>query len=239
VQWREPHDPTLPESIYRAPVAPLRLQLVKQRDPSGAKSASDEVDVIAQSEGLPERLQIEPNYGIYEHSLEVTLPADGRYALRIEGRVPNSDRPAGVPTTEGQEIRWELRPRVFVESVDGNGRYQLADYASEAGGVAVPADARSVVAVGAIDKDRKARPFSSFGAGPVTQLLTKPDVLAPDTMPKFSDEAPGRSTSLAASFTAGWAASVLSAGIPADYLPRMWTEMPNRILEIPDRWFRK
>ena len=71
VQWREPHDPTMPESDYRVPVAPLRLQLVKQRDPSGEKYGSDEIDLIAESEGLPARLQIEPAYGIYEHSLEV------------------------------------------------------------------------------------------------------------------------------------------------------------------------
>lgn len=238
VQWREPHDPELPENLYRAPVAPLRLQLVKQRDPSGIKAASDEVDVIAQSEGLPERLQKEPHYGIYEHSLEVTLPAGGRYALRIEGKVPTTNRPANVPTTEGQAIRWELRPRVFVESVDGNGRYQLADYATPSGGVAVPADARSVLAVGACDKDRKPRSFGSSGAGPLTDLV-KPDILAPDSMPKFADEAPGRSSALAASFTAGWAATVMSAGIPADAFTRLWKELPHRFLEIPEAWFRK
>ena len=69
-----------------------RLQLVKQRDPSGEKYGSDEIDLIAESEGLPARLQIEPTYGIYEHSLEVTLPADGRYAgakLGVKREVPD------------------------------------------------------------------------------------------------------------------------------------------------------
>ena len=56
IQWREPHDPTLSEGDYRVAVVPLRLQLVKQRDPSGQKYASDELDLIAESEGLPSRL---------------------------------------------------------------------------------------------------------------------------------------------------------------------------------------
>jgi hypothetical protein len=142
------------------------LQLVKQRDPSGEKFGSDEIDVIAESEGLPSRLHIEPNFAVYEHSLELTLPADGRYAVRLEGVIPPALRPVTVPTLQDQQIRWELRPRLFVESADGQGKFMLADYASKDGGVAVPGDARSVFAVGALGADGKRSPESSAGAGP-------------------------------------------------------------------------
>lgn len=238
VQWREPHDPSLPESDYRVPIAPLRLQLVKQRDPAGEKFGSDEIDLVVQSEGLPARLQIEPAYGIYEHSLEVTLPADGRYAVRIEGHVPDNIRPFGSPTLLGQEVTWEMRPRVFVESVDGNAKVTLADYASPASGVAVPADARSVLAVGAAGPDGKIRPFVSTGVGPGTELHRKPDLLAPDTVPTVGDPPAARGSDLAAAFAAGWAASVQSAGLkPANF--HLLRIPPGGMIGVPADWFGK
>jgi hypothetical protein len=237
VQWREPHDLTMPESDYRIPVAPLRLQLVKQRDPSGEKYGSDEIDLIAASEGLPARLQIEPAYGIYEHSLEVTLPADGRYAVRIEGVVPNNIRPYGTPTLYGQEVTWQLRPRLFVESIDGKARLGLADFASAAGGVAVPADARSVLAVGAAGPDGKIRPFTASGVGPETELHRKPDLLAPDTVAGVGD-GPARGSDLAAAFAAGWAASLQSAGLKSGSFHLL--RIPaGGMIGVPADWFRK
>jgi hypothetical protein len=237
VQWREPHDPSLPESDYRVPVAPLRLQLIKQRDPSGEKFGSDEIDLIAESEGLPARLQIEPSYGIYEHSLEVTLPSDGRYAVRIEGKVPGNIRPFGSPTLIGQEVLWELRPRVFVESADGRGRITLADFASTDGGVAVPADARSVLAVGAAGPDGKVRPLTASGVGPETELHHKPDLIAPDTIAGV-ESGPARGSDLATAFAAGWAAAVQSAGVkPASF--HLLRIPPGGMIGVPADWFRK
>ena len=101
VQWREPHDPSIAEVDYRVPVAPLKLQLVKQRDPNGEKYASDEIDLVAESEGLPSRLHIEPNFAVYEHTLELTLPADGRYAVRLSRVL--TVRPPTVPTLPDQK----------------------------------------------------------------------------------------------------------------------------------------
>jgi hypothetical protein len=237
VQWREPHDPTMPESDYRIPVAPLKLQLVKQRDPSGERYASDEIDLIAESEGLPSRLQIEPNFGIYEHTLEITLPADGRYAVRIEGRVPANIRPYGTPVLTGQEAQWELRPRVFVEPADGRGHVTLADFSSASSGVAVPADARSVLAVGAAGPDGKLRPFVSTGVGPEAELHTKPDLIAPDALPGLAD-ASARGSDLAAAFAAGWAASLESGGLrPSNfYLLRI---PAGGLISVPADWVKK
>ena len=124
----------MPESDYRIPVSPLRLQLVKQRDPSGEKYGSDEIDLVAESEGLPARLQIEPAFGVYEHSLE--RHAAGRRPVRGPDRGRGAERtsgPYGTPAIYGQEVTWQLRPRLFVESADGKARLGLADYASRGG----------------------------------------------------------------------------------------------------------
>ena len=231
VQWREPHDPSLSEEDFRVAVAPLKLQLVKQRDPSGEKYGSDEIDMIAESEGLPSRLHIESNFAVYEHSLELTIPADGRYAIRIEGSVPPMLRPSTVPTLPDQEIRWELRPRLFVESADGQGKFVLADYASSEGGVAVPGDARSVFAVGAIVGDGKISPETSAGAGPGSPLKTKPDLFAPT-------DAGGRSD-MAAAFAAGFAATMLSGGLPAASFPHRLKIGPGSAIHVPDEWLRR
>jgi hypothetical protein len=233
VQWREPHDPTVPEADYRVPVAPLRLLLVKQRDPSGEKFASDEIDLVAESEGLPARLQIDSTFGVYEHSLELTLPAAGRYAVRLEGRVPAIVRPSTVPTLSSQTVHWELRPRLLVESADGRGRFALADFASENGGVSVPADGRSVVAVGAADRNGKRQPYSAAGAGPQTQLLTKPDLLASDALPSPAGAPPLQGSSLSASWTAGWAARLLSNGMAPASFPRGLGIAPGGLIAVP------
>jgi hypothetical protein len=239
VQWREPHDPSVPEVDYRVPVAPIKLQLVKQRDPKGEKYASDEIDLVAESEGLPARLHIEPMFGVYEHSLEITIPTDGRYAIRVEGRVPTIIRPPNVPTLQDQEVRWELRPRLFVESADGKGKFSLADFSSEAGGVAVAGDARSVLAVGAADSSGKPRPYSAAGAGPVTELLPKPDLLAPDGLPRVDGNA-ARGTALAASFAAGWAASYRSATgqLPVGF-PQSVGIPKGGLIAVPAGWSPK
>jgi hypothetical protein len=182
-------------------------------------------------------LHIEPRFAVYEHSLEVTLPADGRYAVRLEGRVPSRVRPPTVPTLQSQEVRWELRPRLFVEAADGKARFALADFSSPEGGVAVPADARSVYAVGAADASGKPRPYSAGGAGPGTALLTKPDLYAPDELPKLADESPARGSALSASFAAGWAASLQSAGLRPGVFRQSIT--PGAPIKVPEAWFRK
>jgi hypothetical protein len=227
VQWREPHDPQLSAEDYRVPVAPIKLQLVKQRDPSGEKYASDEIDLIAASEGLPTRLNAESNFGVYEHSLELTLPADGRYAVRLEGTVPNHVRPPTVPTLQDQHVKWELRPRLLVESADGQAHFQLADFATAAGGVAVPGDARSVVCVGTSGAE------SATGAGPGVALRTKPDVLAPGTVPGIDRSG----TDIAAAFAAGFAATVHSAGMQAASFPHRLGVEPGGELRVPEGWF--
>jgi hypothetical protein len=121
IQWREPHDRSLWSEAtdpYRLPLADVRLQLLRQRDPSGTRLPTDDLEVVAQSTGWPEQLESRPGWGTYEETLEFTIPAPGRYALRIEGRIPNNIRPKSAPTLPSLEKSWEMDPRIYVEYAD-------------------------------------------------------------------------------------------------------------------------
>jgi hypothetical protein len=141
IQWQEPHDPDVtrhdPES-YRAPLAPLRLVVLRQRDPSGKTLPADDFEVIAQSSGLPQRLESRLNSAVYEQTLEFEAPMAGRYALRIEGQVPSSIRPANAPTLPAQRTTWELRPRVFLATLDGGGKVIFQDFTTDEAPAAAP-----------------------------------------------------------------------------------------------------
>jgi hypothetical protein len=244
IQWREPHDPEIDESEYRQPIAPLHLLLLRQRDPNGEKLPSDEMEVMARSEGAPERLLVEREFGIYEQKIELTLPAAGRYAVRVDGKQPIGIRPGGTLGFRDQEIYWELKPRLFLEVTDAptraKGRVVFGDYESFLGGVAVPADARSVVAVGAMHADRRPEPFSALGAGLCSDLLVKPDVMTYDQLPQLGDgTGPARGSDLSAALAAGIGACLLSAGAEsADFL-RYLRIPPGHIFDVPPDWIKK
>ncbi|MCE9532150.1 MAG: hypothetical protein K8T89_13660 [Planctomycetes bacterium] len=241
VQWRESHDPGISETEYRTPIAPLNLRLLRQRDPGAEKLANDEMEVIARTEGDPERLVSEPEFGVYEHAIELTLPAAGRYALRVEGKQPIGVRPGGSYGIKDQEVRWELRPRLFIEVLDlptrSKGRIVFGDYESFLGGVAVPGDARTVISVGAMAPSRRPQGFSAIGAGTVSDLFIKPEVMTYDQIPGFT-EGPAKGSAMAASLATGLSSCLLSAGAnPADFL-RTLRIPPGQIFEVPDGWLK-
>ena len=244
IQWREPHDPEIAEFEYREPIAPLNLMLVRQRDPNAEKLASDEMEVMARSEGNADRLLAEPEFGIYEQAIDLTLPAAGRYALRVLGRHPIGVRPGGTFGIRDQEIRWELKPRIFLEVVDAptrsKGRVVFGDYESFLGGVAVPADARTVVAVGAMHANRKPEGFSAIGAGLVSDLFIKPDVMTYDLLPKLGDgTGPAKGTALSAALATGMGTCLLGAGAESTNFLRYLRIPPGSIFEIPPDWIKK
>src|SRR5262249_19441504 len=73
IQWREPHDPELTNEAddpYRQPVVNLGLVVLKQRDPTGTKLATDDLDVVARSNAAAVRLRKEMSSGTYEQSVE-------------------------------------------------------------------------------------------------------------------------------------------------------------------------
>src|SRR5262249_54040799 len=101
VQWREAHDPEFlrhGEDAYREPLADLQLVLLHQIDPTGMKQPADDMEVVAQSSGLPQRLDNQPAAATYEQTLEFTVKDAGRYAVRVEGRAPRGIRPPSAPT---------------------------------------------------------------------------------------------------------------------------------------------
>jgi hypothetical protein len=133
-QWREAHDPTLLATgvdPYREPLSTFRLLLLRQFDPTGATRPSDDLEVVAQSDGAPRRLDQTPSSATYEISIDYPVTANGRFALRVEGHVAESDRPANLPTLPLLRRVSEIRPRVTVETLSGDGTAIWHDYAGD------------------------------------------------------------------------------------------------------------
>src|SRR5262249_58526317 len=73
LQWREAHDPLYAqtgEDPYRLPLARnMRLVLLHQPDPTGTRQPADDLEVVAQSVGLPQRLGASPSSASYRITL--------------------------------------------------------------------------------------------------------------------------------------------------------------------------
>ena len=100
LQWREPHD-CLPlkagEDVYREPLAKLKLVLVRQPDPDGKIRPADDLDVVAQSASLPQRLNQTLNSAY-------TVPAGKTaYVQQISASL-NRGTGVGVPTNREADI---------------------------------------------------------------------------------------------------------------------------------------
>jgi hypothetical protein len=249
IQWAEPHDATIggpEESAYRVPLAPMRLRVLQQLDPTGRTRPADDLALIAESSGLPQRLFDRPDYSVYEQMVDFTAPAAGRYALRVEGRYPGTLRPSFVASVPAQLRGWELRVRLFAAVLDdanrGNGRVLFRD-ASECdpttglGGVGMPGGARTAVTVGAADPEGRPEPFSAVGAGPGLDLLVKPDVTAFDRLPL--GDGPTGGTTVAAGFAAGIGASMLSAHGPQSHFGLFLRLPPAGPIAVPEVWLRE
>jgi hypothetical protein len=233
LQWREAHD-ALPLRVgddpYREPLASLRLVVLYQPDPAGATRPADDLEVVAQFVGLPQRLDQTLNAATYEQTVELRVAKAGRYAVRVEGTPPDGTHPRGAATLPATRTASELRPRLFVQTLDGPGRALLHDYATAAGSPGMPADAHRAVTVGAADAQGRPRPYSAAGPPHNLELLRKPDVLA-------FDEAGG--TGQAACFAAGLAAATRGAGAPLWAWLEALQVRPGDVLRVPPRWPRR
>ena len=241
VQWREPHDPEPAlegDDPYRMPLANLRLLVLRQRDPSGTRLASDDLEVVATSVDLPQRLDNQANMASYEQTVEFSVDTPGRYALRIEGVVPSSTRPATYPVLPSMQVAWELRPRVFVQVTDNasrkSGRAIFWDYTTQLGNPGMPADPHAVLTVGAANLTGQPEPYTAAGPALAQELHAKPDLFAYDTLPlDLPDARMSAGTGLATSFAAGAAVSALSAGaIPASIFHDLHAR-PGEVLRVP------
>jgi hypothetical protein len=242
LQWTEAHDPSFAEGgedLYVRPLADLRLLVLRQRESSASAGATDDLELVASAVGLPERLANRPSSATYEQRLDLTIDSAGRYAVRIEGRVPRAIRPAGTPTFPAIEEFWELRPRLFVNTTESGkpGRGVFLDYATDAGSLGMPADARTLVTVGAADQEGRPQRWSTMGPPLNRGLLAKPNILAYDSVPVPQAQDPrSQGTSLSAAFAAGTTASMLSAGIPPGYLENILTAPSITLLTVPRRF---
>jgi hypothetical protein len=151
LQWSEAHEPDLlrtGEDPYRQPLANLRLALVYQPDPAGAKQPDDDMEIVAESVGMPQRIAKTLDYGVYEQAIVFKVPKAGRYAVRVTGRAATDTRPPGVPSVPAARRTFELKPRLFVATLEGDGRAVFADYGTNAGTNGTPSDARRVQRLG-------------------------------------------------------------------------------------------
>lgn len=131
LQWREAHDPLplqLGEDVYRDPLTKLKLLVVRQPDPDGKARPADDLDVVAQSVGRPTRLEQSANAATYEVVVEVTVKQPGRYAVMVEGKLPESIQAPGENFIPASRRTGEVRPRLFVQTLAGAGRAVWADF---------------------------------------------------------------------------------------------------------------
>jgi hypothetical protein len=151
VQWQEAHDPEFArhgEDVYRQPLATVNLVLLRQLDPTGQKQPLDDLSVVAESVSWPQRLDNRANAATYEQTLEFVVKEPGRYLVRLEGQAPLGTRPAGEATLPSQRRMLEIRPRLFVRTLEGPGRAVFADYTSTEGLPGMPTDAQHVCPLG-------------------------------------------------------------------------------------------
>ncbi len=247
---------------YRKPLADLRLVVLRQRDPDGKSEPGDLFDVVARSPLYPQRLDNAPSAATYEQAVELTVEKPGRYAVRIEreresewalrpdpktGRMafvrlenPQSSgiRPAGAASLPALEKKWELWPRLFVHALDAGPRRQgrpvWLDYTTDSGGIGMPADARQAIVVGAANLNDKQQPYTALGPPAGMPLYENPLLLTYDALELAPDGAGGANGSaIATSFAGGFAATLLSTGLPFPDVYLFLQSQKGQVLRVP------
>lgn len=241
VQWTEAHDPTLfadSNDPYRQPLANLRIVLLRQRDPLGRDSGSDEMDLVAGSQGVPERLEFTPHSATYEISLDVAVPTTARYAVRLEGRVPTGIRPPSAASLPTLGKSWELKPRLLIDSAAEAGRQTgrpvLLDYQGEVSPLGTPADSASVLTVAAASASGNPRSYSPHLPRSEPGGQTKPEVLMIDgTVTRGTTGQGVGGSAIATASAAGVAGATYSAGLTPPSIIEAARRKPARLLTLP------
>src|SRR5262249_32192107 len=127
-QWTEAHSPSVDSDPgpdpYRAPLADLRLLVLRQRDPTGTPLSTDDFNVVARRARPPQMIARAPNWAAYEHVVEFAVDPPGRFAVRLEGSIPPTLRPADFPAPPARDRFWEPTGRLFAEVTDPAARVQ-------------------------------------------------------------------------------------------------------------------
>jgi hypothetical protein len=238
LQWREPHDAEFWADAgdpYRLPLARLSLLFLRQRDPTGTHLPTDALEVVGRSVSVPQRLENQADAATYWQEFEVKLPVTGRYAVRIEGRMPQGNRPPGSASVPAIERGWELYPRISLDAISStSGRPVFIDYLSDYGSLGMPADSGGAITVGAASLDGRPDLLSNRGAPLGRQLMRKPNAYGPVSVGGAgSMGARFEGSSVAASYLAGAAAALLSAGLPPPAIERILNSQPAFLLRLP------
>ena len=197
--------------------------MFRQLDPAGERRASDELEEVARTVGGPFIVRKDPEYGVYEQVVEFAVAAEGRFAVRVEGR------PGFDPILPALRQQVEIAPRLFVEFVGdaaGKGRPVFGSFAPRAAGVGIPGDAKAALAVAAGD--------GLTGAGMGVSLLVKPDLYAAEVPDAAGQGGPAAAVGL----VGGAAAAMIGAGAPAGQLLPSTGMRPGGWLVIPESWLQ-
>ncbi len=249
-----------PKDAYLEPLALTQIVVLRQRDPDGKTLPADLFEVVARSAPLPQRLDNRPDASVYEHVVDFTAPTSGRYAIRIErlrteawvlledetglpylkllkDLTAEGIKPPGIPVLESTATKWELRPRLFVEPADKEssslGRPVLEDFSTDMGTIGIPGDGSRFVTVGAAGLSGKPEPFTTVGSPTNRPLQNAIDVFAFDGLELgHAGKSSAAGTSLATSFAAGLAASLISSGGDADHLAERLRRASGELLSI-------
>jgi len=220
IQWREPHPPDA--FLKTEPLLPIKLKLLRQVDPEGKVHSSDDFTEVVQSVNAPARLFYSEGSGAYEATFSVTLPAEGVYALRIEG-LPGKLK-FGLSDAH---IGLETRPRLSVEMLDptqaAKGNVGFEGYTNNNAGVGISGDSPAAFAMGAKGE-------SLSGAGPSVLLKVKPELLGSPTIAGF------RGSASAAGYAGGMAACLLELGVRPHDLIRTVGLTPGDELVLSKSW---
>jgi hypothetical protein len=203
LQWREPQDPEL---TGIEPLFKFQIRLLRQVDPTGTSAATDELVEVAHSSAEPVRLYKTPTSGVYELTLDATVPAAGRYAVRVDCGI------VAIKVIRARQTKAEVYPRIVVEAADAataaKGRVTFATFAPTDPGAGVPADSHVALTVGTEEPG-----LTLFGAGPSMGLRSKPDFLARGVIEVNGKALAG--PAVAAGYAGGLAASVRGTGVTA------------------------
>lgn len=219
---------------FARPQARIDVLLLRQVDPEGKTVGADVFELVARNAAAAARLEFQPGTAVYETSFTAELDLKSHYVLRVispanrgwrlqevEGDwryypFPRGNsrttRPSFAPSLPALDKTWELEPRIFIETLGPEGlmgRVVFADFYTDAGTLGVPAEARGIWTVGAVEERGKKRPYSAEGPPAFSGLRMGPVLYAPDAL-QLGEAGHGGAfgTSVAASLTAGWVAAV-------------------------------
>jgi hypothetical protein len=236
LQWHEAHAAEYArpgEDPYRPPLTDLRLVVLAQPDPEGLKRPAEDLMIVAESVGLPQRIHNEPGGATYEQAVEFTADGKSGYGLRVEGVLPEGTEPRGVPMLPAARRTGEIRPRLFVQSVGGAGRAVLYSYATDAGTLGTPGDALRALTVGAVGAFGQVQAYATVGPPYNAELATKPDGYFMDRLGLAGLKNVG-GTGMSAAFAAGRTAVLLSGGgLSPEQARCEFRERARRMSRIP------